>query len=229
MPDSHHPYDYTVETDPISLEVQLTSWRERLYLRLAHLTGAHILIRVQKTSPSGLAEAVVICHLCGRSFGPPQIARDINLNLVSAIGQTPVRVNLNLLDHMAPEELLTWRASRVLQKGKKVIASFQRAQKLFWLLLLVTCLLGWTSFATLFIRPSWTPFCLGAFALTGLGLFIIDRWFVRIDRKLMKTGQVLADLTDQMEKMLAAQAENLITEGDEGAGVRAVSETVEKS
>jgi hypothetical protein len=229
MFDSHHPHDYTVETDPISLEVQLTSRRERVYLRLAHLTGAHILIRVQKIGPSGLAEGVVICHLCGRSFGQPQIARDINLNLVSEIGQTPVRVNLNLLDQMGPAELLTWRASRVLQNGKKVIASFQRVRQLFWVLLLATCLLGWASFITFFTLPTWTPFCLGAFALTGLGFFMIERWLARIDRRLMRAGEVLADLTTQMEKMMAVRAENLMTEIAEGTGIQAASETVEKS
>jgi hypothetical protein len=229
MLDSHHPYDYTVKTDPISLEVQLTSWRERLYLRLAHLTGAHILIRVQKTSRSGLAEAVVICHFCGRSFGSPQIARDINLNLVSEIGQTPVKINLNLIGQMAPEELLSWRAGRVLQNGKKIIATFRRAQQLFWLMLLITCFLGWTSFATLFILPAWVPFCLGAFALTALSLLVIDRWLARIDHQLTKTGQVLADLTVQMEKILAVTAASPTSEEQTSTKLPEVSKAAEKS
>jgi hypothetical protein len=187
------------------------------------------LIRVQKTSPSGLAEAMVICHLCGRSFGSPQIARDINLNLVSELGQTPVRVNLNLLSRMAPEELLVWRASRVLQKGRKIIASFQQARKLFWLVLLITCFLGWVSFATLFILPVWTPFCLEAFALTSFSLLVIDRWLARIDRKLMRTGRVLADLTAQMEKIMAAQAESLAPASTEPVKPQETNKTGEKS
>jgi hypothetical protein len=172
---------------------------------------------------------MVICHLCGRSFGSPQIARDINLNLVSEPGQTPVRINLNLVNQMAHEELLVWQASRVMQNGKKIIATFQRGRRLFWLVLLITCFLLWASFSTIFMLQAWAPFCLGAFGLTSLNLLIIDRWLARLDRKLAKTGQVLADLTAQMEKIMTAQGKSLAPESTEPGKLQEFNRVVEKS
>ena len=93
MPDSHRK-GVDIEVHRVSGRINVSHWRDRLYLRAVHLSGRHFMIPCHRMTNSGAAEAISVCLFCGLIAQTALAAEAGRREIISEPGQTPLRFHV---------------------------------------------------------------------------------------------------------------------------------------